>query len=36
MRRINTNNASNENSFKYSILWSLHYFDNLRNPQKIS
>ena len=35
MRTVNTN-ASNENSFKYSILWSLHYFDILRNPQKIS
>ena len=35
MRTINTN-ASNENSFKYSLLCSLHYFDILRNPQKIS
>ena len=35
MRIINTN-ASNEDSFKYSILCSLHYFDILRNPQKLS
>ena len=35
MRTINTN-ASNEDSFKYSILCSLHYLDILRNPQKIS
>ena len=35
MRIINTN-ASNEDSFKYSILCSLHYLDILRNPQKIS
>ena len=34
MRTINTN-ASNENSFKYSILCSLNYFDILRNPPKI-
>ena len=33
MRTINTN-ASNEDSFKYSILCSLHYLDILRNPQK--
>ena len=34
--RIISTNASNEDSFKYSILCSLHYFDILRNPQKIS
>ena len=35
MRTINTN-ASNEDSFKYSILCSLHYSDILHNPKKIS
>ena len=33
MRTINTN-ASNEDSFKYSILCSLNYFDILHNPKK--
>ena len=35
MKIINAN-SSNEDSFKYSILWSLHYCDINRNPESIS
>ena len=35
MKTINTN-ASNEDSFKYSILCSLHYYDILHHPDRIT
>ena len=35
MRTLNTN-ASNEDSFKFSILCSLHYYDIDNHPERIS
>ena len=35
MKTINTN-ASNEDSFKYSILCSLYYYDILHHPDRIT
>ena len=36
IRKIIHTNSSNEDSFKYSILWSLHSYDINRNLEKIS
>ena len=33
MKRINTN-SSNEDSFKYAILCSIHYYDITHHPER--
>ena len=35
MKTINTN-SSNEDSFKYAILFSLHYYDISHHPDRIT